>query len=101
MTKKPLINAVSAVLYIVFVSFVMNSMMRTQKGPDTIAAPILVLSMFTLSAAVMGFLFLSQPLQLYLDGKKKNAVNLFVQTLGVFATATAVIVGLILTKVLH
>jgi Na+/serine symporter len=101
MTKNPFINAFSALLYILVVATVMNSMMQTQKGPDTIVAPILILSMFTLSAAVMGFLFLSNPLQLYLDGKKKNAVTLFLQTVGVFAVSTAIILGLVLTKVLH
>ena len=101
MTKNPLINGLSALLYIILVAMTMNYLTQNTKGPDTIMAPILVLSMFTLSAAVMGFLFLSQPLQLYLDGKKKNAVTLFVQTLGVFAGITAIIVFLIASKLIH
>ncbi len=51
------------------------------------------------SAASMGYLFLYQPLQLYLEGEKKKSVDLFLKTLGVFAVsaATLVFIGLYLT----
>jgi hypothetical protein len=48
----------------------------------------------------MGYLFLSQPIQLFLDGKKKQAVSLFLQTLGVFACITLVAVVLSFSRVL-
>jgi hypothetical protein len=57
---------------------------------DTLFAPIALISLFTLSAAVMGYLFLSEPVQLYLDDKKKEAVNLFVRTVAVFGGLTIV-----------
>ena len=77
MIKNPLLNALAASLYIVVVASVMYWGPR-QAGPkDTIVVPIAIISLFTLSAAVMGYLFLSQPLQLYFDGKKKDAVHLF------------------------
>lgn len=61
-------------------------------GPkDTILAPIAMISLFTLSAAMMGYLFVYQPLQLLLDGHKKQGVNLFLQTVAVFAGITVVI----------
>jgi hypothetical protein len=68
---------------------------------DTVFTPIVILSLFTLSAAMMGYLFLFQPLQLYLDGKKKVAVNLFLQTFATFAVITAVILLLVFTGILH
>lgn len=58
--------------------------------PDTFFAPIVMLSLLTLSVAVMAFLFFYQPLNLLIDGKKKEAVNLFVKTVGIFAALTAV-----------
>jgi hypothetical protein len=58
--------------------------------PDTFFAPIVVLSVFTLSVAVMAFLFFYQPLMLFIEGKKKEAINLFIKTVGVFGVITAV-----------
>ncbi|OGM09121.1 hypothetical protein A2Z67_05950 [Candidatus Woesebacteria bacterium RBG_13_36_22] len=56
--------------------------------PDTFFAPITFLSVLTLSVAVMAFLFFYQPLQLFIEGKRKEAVNLFVKTVGIFAAFT-------------
>lgn len=88
MTKNPFLNAASATLYISFIALFMYYG-NTIFGPkDTLLTPIAVLSLFTLSAAVMGYLFLYQPLMLFLDGHKKKAVNLFLQTVAVFAGIT-------------
>ena len=95
MTKNPLINAVSASGYIILITSVMNYITRTQGDkPDTPFAPVIFLSLLTLSVAVMAYLFFYQPLQLLLEGKKKEAVTLFTQTIGVFAVIT--VLGLIL-----
>jgi hypothetical protein len=58
--------------------------------PDTIFAPIVMLSLLTLSVAVMAFLFFYQPLMLFIDGQKKAAVNLFVKTVGIYAVFTGI-----------
>lgn len=96
MSKNPVINALGALAYIGLVVAVMTFLSNTMRNkPDTIGAPLTVLSLFTLSAAVMGYLFLYQPLMLFIDGKKKHAVTLFVQTVGVFAVFTAIILILL------
>jgi len=95
MTKNPLINALSASGYIVLVVSIMNIITQTQRNkPDTTFAPIIFLSLFTLSVSIMAFIFFYQPLQLLIKGKSKEAVRLFTQTVGVFAVIT--IIGLIL-----
>lgn len=95
MSKNPFINALSATAYIVLIVTIMNFIMKTQGDkPDTPFAPFILLSLLTLSASIMAFLFFYQPLQLLIEGKKKDAVNLFVHTVGVFAGVT--VVGLIL-----
>jgi hypothetical protein len=48
----------------------------------------------------MAFLFFYQPLQLFIEGKKKKAVNLFVRTVGVFAVFTALILILLFSGVI-
>ena len=91
MTQNPLINALAAAGYIVVVASVMYWGPRLAGERETILIPIAIISLFTLSAAVMGYLFLYQPLQLYFDGDKKGAANLFLQTVGVFGAITALI----------
>lgn len=91
MTKNPLINAAAAFLYIIVVACVMYYGSEVAMPAKSVFAPIAILSLFTLSAAVMGYIFLFQPLQLYFDGKKKESVNLFSKTLGAFAIITTII----------
>lgn len=59
-----------------------------------------MISLFTLSAAVMGYLFFSQPLQMYLDGSKKSAVKLFLQTIVSFAVLTILAFAVLLTGII-
>ncbi len=97
MTRNPFINAFSASLYIILVVTVMDFVSKTQGSkPDTILAPITFLSLLTLSAAIMGFVFFYQPLQLLIDNKKKEALSLFIRTLAVFAGITIVALVLVL-----
>jgi hypothetical protein len=96
MSKNPIINAISASAYIGLVVTVMNFISQTQKNkPDIILAPIILLSLLTLSATVMAYLFFYQPLQLFIEGKKKAAVDLFVRTIGVFAAFTVAVLILL------
>jgi len=91
MSKNPIINALSASAYIILGVTVMTYVTQPLKNkPDTFFAPVVLLSLLTLSVAVMAFLFFYQPLQLIIEGKKKEAVNLFVKTVGIFAAITAV-----------
>ena len=87
--KNPIVNAVGAGVYIVLLVTLINYVSRT-KPDDGITTPMLVLSLLTLSAAVMGYLFLSQPIQFYLDGKKKEAVAFFLRTVAAFAVITVI-----------
>lgn len=95
MTKNPFINAATASLYITAIASFMYFGSNFFPKEDTILIPIAMVSLFTLSAAMMGYLFLYQPLQLFLDGHKKKAVNLFLQTVAVFAGITVLVFVLI------
>ena len=96
MTRNPFVNALAATAYIcIIVSIMVYGMGHTSSPANSVIIPIAMISLFTLSAAVMGYLFLYQPLQLYLDGKKKEAVDLFLQTVAVFAGITALILTLL------
>jgi hypothetical protein len=101
MTKNPLINATAALLYIIIVASIMFFGTKHPGPANSIIAPIAIISLFTLSAAVMGYLFLYQPFQLYVDGKKKNAVDLFLKTVATFAAITIFILIVLLSGGLY
>ena len=102
MTKNPVINGFVALLYIVLVVSLLYYAPMFVGVEESILIPIAVLSLFVFSAACMGYIFLNQPFQLFLEGEKEKSVDLFVKTLGVFAVsvATLVLMGLYLTAYL-
>ena len=101
MTKNPVINALSASLYILgIVSFLQIVSTTLKNKPDTFFAPVAFLSLLTLSAAVMVYLFFYQPVLFLLDGKKKQALQLFIRTVGVFAILTSMVWVLLLAGIL-
>ncbi len=85
MIKNPYLNAVFAGAYIVLIVSVMFYVVPKGPDPATIFMPVTMLTLFTLSAAVMGYLFLGTPIQLYLDGQKKETVSFFLHTVASFA----------------
>ena len=91
MTKNPFINALSATLYITAVATIPYFGKELFGDGKSFLIPIAMISLFTLSAAVMGYLFLYQPLLLLLDGHKKSAVQLFLQTVAAFAGITLIV----------
>jgi|SRR5581483_4875566 len=100
MTKNPLLNAVAAVAYIAIVASVMFYGEHAAPQAKSVIVPITILSLFSLSAAVMACIFGFQPIQLYLDGKKKIAVQLFLQTVAVFALITILLLFLLFSGAL-
>lgn len=93
MTKNPYLNAGIAALYIVCIAFLISygpALVRDK--PDTILAPMAMLSLLVLSVAFMAYAFFLQPVLLYMDGKKREAIEFFTRTLVAFASITIVIV---------
>jgi hypothetical protein len=68
-------------------------------GNNSVIAPIAMISLFTFSAATMGYLFLYQPFILYFDGKKKLALDLFLRTLLFFGCITFIIFAVLFFSV--
>lgn len=90
MTKNPIINATCAWTYIMLIVGLMNYIGQTLGSkPDSALAPMVFLSLLTLSVSVMAYVFFNKPLMLIIDGKKKEGITLFAQTIGVFGIITA------------
>lgn len=96
MTRNPVVNAFLVAAYVATVASIMYYGPKFAGPKESVLVPIAVLSLFVLSAAVMGLLFLYQPGQLYLEGNKSQAVNLLLKTLAMFAGITAVLLCLLL-----
>ncbi len=101
MFNKPWLNAVSASGYIAVLVWIMMNIERVSKQhQNQYFLPVIFISIFTLSAAVMGGLFLLRPILMYLEGKKKPAVQFFFQTVGYFAGITVVLLVCLLLGII-
>lgn len=54
-----------------------------------------MLFVLTLSVAVMAYIFFYQSILFFIEGKKKEAVDLFAKTVGIFAAFTVVVLVLL------
>jgi hypothetical protein len=82
------------VLVAVYTSLVAQIMSNGSKWfgkQDTAWTPVAVLMLFVLSAAVTGTLVLGRPILMYLDGKKKEALQFFGYTVGWLFISTLVV----------
>ena len=85
MTMHPLKNAALATSYIVLIVFFIQSMELLDVGKGNILIPMIMLSLLVLSVAIMGLLFAYEPLRLYFENQKKEALLFLVKTIGYFA----------------
>ncbi len=91
MNKNPYYNAILAFAYVTLIgTFLQNGRYIFGEG-DPIFAPIMFLSLFVLSAALMGYLFLGVPAQLFFEGHHKQAIDMFFKTVATFAGLTVAI----------
>jgi predicted membrane channel-forming protein YqfA (hemolysin III family) len=88
MTKNPFYNALAALVYIVAIVLGLTYMPTIQTKMDDFIMPIIMLSLLVLSVSVMAYIFGYQPLVLFLDDKKKEAISLFLKTVGIFGGIT-------------
>ncbi len=90
--KTAIQNACSTVVYIATIaSFLFYApKIFEQNKPDTVLAPIVMLSLLVFSAALTGFLIFGRPVMWYLEGNKEDALKLFAYTLGVFFVTTLI-----------
>ncbi len=93
MTKNPYLNALFAGAYIVMIVLLITyGPAFVREKPDTIFAPMAMLSLLVLSVAFMGYVFFFQPVVMYMEGQKREAVEFFTKTIGSFALITTAIV---------
>ena len=92
--KKPFLHALSAILYIVVIVLIVMMFDGRMPEEETILIPMTVLSLLVLSVAVMGFLFVYEPLRLFIENKRQEAVSFFGKTIGFFACFIVILLAL-------
>jgi len=90
--NKPSLNALSAAVYIALVASALYYFPKTSVE-ESVLAPIVMLSLFVLSAALMGYFFAYQPIRLLTEGKQREAVKFFFSTIAIFACITGAVVA--------
>lgn len=98
MNKNPFLNALTAAAYIVVIVLVMNVFGLLGIQDNSIIIPMTMLSLLVLSVTIMGLLFFVEPLRLYFENQKQEALTFFTKTIGYFACFVGLfVVILILT----
>ena len=72
--KQSFFSSLGAGVYIVLVGLFINNAQSWFGSQNSLAGIMAFLILFSLSALVVGGLLVGQPLMLYLDGEKKDAV---------------------------
>lgn len=80
--KIAFLHAVGVLVYIIFVVSILQNAERIFGKMNNIVGPASFLMLFVTSAAVTGGLTLGRPVLWYWDGKKKEAVELLIYTVG-------------------
>jgi hypothetical protein len=79
--KRAVISAVAAFVYVAAVGLFMSNASHIFGEKDTAFTPVAVLMLLVFSASLMGILVFGQPVMLYVDGKKKDALYLLGYTM--------------------
>ena len=97
MIKNPYLNAFMALGYIaLIISVIFRTSSIAAHTPDTLLAPVTMLSLFVLSAAIMGILFIYEPARLFLENQKREALSFLLKTVGTFACFVVILAALLL-----
>lgn len=96
--KYAILNALATAFYIALISsflFYVPKTLNTNK-PDTVFAPILMLSLLVFSVSVVGSLIFGRPILWCFNNKKKEASSLLIYTLLAFFIFIAIVFAILL-----
>lgn len=80
--QRSFFNALGTGVYVAAIVTIMQKGEKMLGQINEMFAPIVVLLLFVTSAAITGSLVLGKPVLMYLDGAKKEAIQLFLYTIG-------------------
>ncbi len=92
--KSSLRNSLATAIYVAIVALIMQNAEKVFGTMKDIIGPIAFLLLFVTSAAITGFLVLGQPIMLYSDNHKSEAVKLFIYTVAWLFVFTVIALAL-------
>jgi hypothetical protein len=92
--RSSLRNALGTAVYVAIVALIIYNAQKIFGTMRNITGPISFLLLFVTSAAITGFLVLGQPVMLYVDNKKKDAIKLFILTVAWLFILTVIALAL-------
>ena len=96
MIKNPYLNAFMALGYVAgIVLAISKTDSIAANTPDTLLAPVTMLSLLVLSASIMAILFFYEPLRLFLENQKQQALSFLIKIVGTFACFVLILVALL------
>jgi hypothetical protein len=81
LVQRSFLNALGTVAYVTVVGLFMQNAQKLFGKTDKVTTPILVLTLFVVSASITSSLVLGKPILMYLDGQKNEAIRLFIYTI--------------------
>ena len=86
-----LLSAIGITIYVVGIALLMLNSEKIFGKMDNLFGPVAFLLLFILSAAVCGSLALGKPAMLYFNNQKKEAIKLFLYTIGWIFVMTVIV----------
>lgn len=96
LVKFALRNSLAATVYVAAVASFLYYGPKNFGPAHNVLVPIAFLLLFVVSAAITGTLILLQPARMYLDGSKKDGVNLLVYTIGFLLLFTVIAILIVI-----
>ncbi|NCO11441.1 hypothetical protein CO038_04330 [Candidatus Pacearchaeota archaeon CG_4_9_14_0_2_um_filter_39_13] len=96
--KYAFLDSLGTALYIILVASLIY-FLNTGNFDNTrsVIIPITMLMLLVFSAAIVGSLIFGRPILWYMEGNKKEAISLLLNTLGIFLVFTLIAVFVLLT----
>lgn len=95
--QRAFVDALGVVAYVGFFAWFVNSLHNWfGSDPGGWLGMVFFLMMFIISASVTGSLVLMKPILLFMEGERKEAVHLFLYTLGFLVLMALIVVVLLL-----
>jgi len=96
--KYAFLDSLGTALYIILVASLIY-FLNTGNFDNTrsVIIPITMLMLLVFSAAIVGSLIFGRPILWYMEGNKKEAISLLLNTLGIFLVFTLISVFVLLT----
>ena len=86
-----IIHSIGVFIYVSAVAFLMFNGKKIFGQTDSFLQPVAILLLFVVSAAITGSLVLIRPINLYLNGMKKEAIKLLIYTIVFLFLITAIV----------